>query len=56
MAAAEYVVAANVVIWLGVSLYVGFMSLQQRRIDLRLQQLESIHNEDTYGEQRPNFQ
>ncbi|ACV68274.1 CcmD family protein [Desulfohalobium retbaense] len=48
MAAIEYVLAANVAIWAGVSLYLGFLSLQQRRIDMRLHQLERVENEDSY--------
>jgi CcmD family protein len=45
MAAIGYLLTANIVIWVGVSLYLGFMALQQRRIELRLRQLEYVENE-----------
>ena len=41
----SYLLAANVVVWLGVCGYVLFVAGRQRRLERRLKQLEALRDE-----------
>ncbi|GAB6035703.1 hypothetical protein JCM15519_02620 [Fundidesulfovibrio butyratiphilus] len=41
----NYLLAANVVVWLGICGYVGFLALAQRSLERRLKQLETLHGD-----------
>lgn len=40
-----YLLAANVAIWLGLCGYVLFLAARQKRLENRLKQLETLHDD-----------
>lgn len=40
-----YLLTANIVVWLGICGYVGFLALEQRNLERRLKQLETLHDD-----------
>jgi len=41
----NYLLAANVVVWLGVCGYVVFVAARQKHLERRLKQLETLRND-----------
>ncbi len=45
MNATQYLLAANVAIWIGMGAYLVFMAKKQHNLQTRLKQLEMLHDE-----------
>lgn len=45
MDAVNWLLAANIIIWLGIGVYVAFIAIGQRKLAIRLKQLEIMANE-----------
>ena len=41
-----YLLAANVVVWLGLCGYMAFVASRQKRLERRLKQLEALQHDD----------
>lgn len=41
----NYLLAANVLVWLGLCGYLGFVASRQKRLERRLKQLETLHHD-----------
>lgn len=42
---ADFLFAANVVVWIGIGAYVAFLAIRQRRLTQRCEQLELMRND-----------
>ncbi|GFK94271.1 hypothetical protein NNJEOMEG_02113 [Fundidesulfovibrio magnetotacticus] len=40
-----YLLAANVIVWLGICGFVAFVATRQARLERRLKQLEALHED-----------
>ena len=41
----NYLLAANVLVWLGLCGYLAFVASRQKRLERRLKQLETMHHD-----------
>ena len=45
MSKEQYLLAANVVVWLGLCGYLAFVAARQKHLERRLKQLETLRND-----------
>lgn len=45
MQAETYLLAANILVWLGIGCYIALLARNQRRLEQRLRQMEMLRND-----------